>query len=309
MSRLPRIKVEGGDGWYHLHARVTGVRGEYLLEEAECRRELIGLLQRYAKLYQCEMVAFCVMGDHWHALMLFRARYEMNPDQLADIARSFYPGQTGQKFLKTWTDRHWQRFARRIFDVSEFMRNVQMAFARWYNRNHNRKGRFWAERFGSTLLEDEKSVLDCMLYIELNPVRAGIVTLPEDYKGSSEYLRSIGKSDWLMDISRILHADSEQQARRNYRHLLIWRGTEPTKENHASIPREIARQEEARGYKIRGVFLKKTAYLTESLAVGSAAFITDQLAKMRKKRYYLRRKNPVKPKNSPHCALRPQRNC
>jgi hypothetical protein len=307
MARLPRIKALDEQGWYHLHSRVAGVRGDYPLAEPACRRKLIELLRHFTSLYCCAMAAFCVMGNHWHAVIHFQAPFPMNNDDLLRIARKFYPGKSGEKKLAAWNDEQWKRFAARIFDVSEFMRNLQASFARWYNRTHNRQGRFWAGRFGSVLLEDERSVLDCMLYIELNPVRAGIATLPEDYQGSSEYLRSIGKSDWLMDIGRILHADSEKQSRREYRHLLYWRGTERTRENQAVIPKRVAREEEKRGYKVRGIFRKRIAHLTEGVVLGSSEFVNRHLTSVIDLGHYLRRRNPIRPCDSPHCVLRPQR--
>jgi hypothetical protein len=62
------------------------------------------------------------------------------------------------------------------------MRNIQSAFARWYNQTYDRRGRFWGGRFKSVYLQDSNAVLDCMLYVDLNPVRAGLVERPEDWK-------------------------------------------------------------------------------------------------------------------------------
>ena len=308
MSRLPRIKVNDGEGWYHLHARVAGVNGEYPLESAACRRKLVSLLEHFSRRYQCRMAAFSVMGNHWHAVMHFEAPRALENNELLQLARRFYPGENGKKLLSTWTDRDWARFASRVFDVSEFMRNVQSDFARWYNRNHNRRGRFWAERFGSVLLESEEAVLDCMLYIELNPVRAGIARLPENHRGSSSHLRAIGKADWLMPIGHILQARTEKLALKEYRALLIWRGTEPTKIKQAAIPRSVARRERERGYPVRGAYAKRVAYLTEGLVLGSSEFVKNQLDAAKKLGYYLRRRNPIQPQASPHCVLRPQQN-
>ncbi len=50
------------------------------------------------------------------------------------------------------------------------MGNVQSAFARWYNKTYQRRGRFWADRFKSVYLETTQAVQDCLLYVELNPV-------------------------------------------------------------------------------------------------------------------------------------------
>ncbi len=85
--------------------------------------------------------------------------------------------------------------------ISELMRSLQSKIARWFNYTHNRRGRFWLDRFKSVLLEDEKAMFDCLLYVELNPVRAGIVERPEDYDGSSLYCREMKEDKWMASIT------------------------------------------------------------------------------------------------------------
>ena len=88
--------------------------------------------------------------------------------------------------MALWPAKKWKRLEAWLFDVSEYMRNVQAAFARWYNRRAGRKGRFWAERFKATLLAGPEAVLECLRYVELNPLRAGLVAKPEEWEASSE---------------------------------------------------------------------------------------------------------------------------
>jgi hypothetical protein len=167
-----------------------------------------------------------------------------------------YPSKTSQMQIDEWSKEEWEHFRQRLFDVSELMRNIQAAFARWYNRNNQRRGRFWADRFKSVYLENEAAVLDCMLYVELNPVRAGLVERPEDWHGSSIFLRDIGKADWLMPLSEILDQPSEEKALIEFRWRMYHRGSVPTKPGQATIS-----QEAARGFATRGVYRKRLAYL------------------------------------------------
>jgi hypothetical protein len=51
---------------------------------------------------------------------------------------------------------------------------------------------------------DHKDAMDCLLYIELNAVRAGIVKRPEEYEGGSLYYREIKKDGWMMPLSKIV---------------------------------------------------------------------------------------------------------
>lgn len=56
---------------------------------------------------------------------------------------------------------------------------------RWFNDRHGRSGTLWEGRYKSTLIETERYLLACMVYIDLNPVRAGMVTQARDFAWSS----------------------------------------------------------------------------------------------------------------------------
>ena len=71
----------------------------------------------------------------------------------------------------------------RMSDVSEFMKTVKQRFSVWFNRNHRRYGTLWADRFKSVLVEGAGNPLQIMAgYIDLNPVRAGIIEDPKEYR-------------------------------------------------------------------------------------------------------------------------------
>ena len=65
-------------------------------------------------------------------------------------------------------------------NLSEFMHYVDGEFAKAYNRNHNRSGHFWGERFHSTVVEADSQLFNTIAYIELNAVKARIVKSPKD---------------------------------------------------------------------------------------------------------------------------------
>jgi len=72
-----------------------------------------------------------------------------------------------------------------IADLSEFMREIKVGFARYYNRRHNRRGYFWGDRFKSVIVEKGETLINCLAYIDLNPLRAGLVDRPEEYRWNS----------------------------------------------------------------------------------------------------------------------------
>jgi hypothetical protein len=70
-----------------------------------------------------------------------------------------------------------------MWDVSGFMKMLKQRFTQWYNGCRGRKGTLWEERFRSVLVEGAGQALAAMAaYIDLNPVRAGLVKDPKDYR-------------------------------------------------------------------------------------------------------------------------------
>ena len=83
------------------------------------------------------------------------------------------------------------RYTRRMHDLSEFMKSLLERFTRWFNRTHSRTGTLWEDRFKSVIVESGVAARTIAAYIDLNPVRAGIVEDPVDYRWSS-YGEAVG---------------------------------------------------------------------------------------------------------------------
>jgi putative transposase len=82
-------------------------------------------------------------------------------------------------------------FTYRMHSLSEFMKGFMQRFTQWFNRKHERSGGLWEDAFKSVLVEDGVASRTMAAYIDLNPVRAGMVTDPADYRWSS-YGEAIG---------------------------------------------------------------------------------------------------------------------
>jgi len=79
--------------------------------------------------------------------------------------------------------------------ISQVMQSVGRRYVQYINLNYHRSGTLWEGRHKSSLVDSETYVLACYRYIELNPVRAGMVSHPSDYHWSS-YQINAGLSPW-----------------------------------------------------------------------------------------------------------------
>jgi hypothetical protein len=132
--------------------------------------------------------------------------------------------------------------------MSEFMRNIQQAFTRWFNKNNQTSGFFWRDRFKSVILADEQSGVDCAMYVDLNPVRAGLQR-PKEWEGGATFLRSIEQDQGLLSLHELMDLPLAEDATRSYREMLYYRGNVPSKEKDAIIPDHILEREVDRGFK------------------------------------------------------------
>lgn len=82
--------------------------------------------------------------------------------------------------------------------VSRMMQTLGARYVRWFNTRHERSGTLWEGRFRASLVETDRYLLACMRYIELNPVRANIVSNPARYRWSSFAANALGMADPLV---------------------------------------------------------------------------------------------------------------
>jgi putative transposase len=83
--------------------------------------------------------------------------------------------------------------------VAEALHFVQSRYARYFCRKNSWKGHVWEGRYTSRIIADERYFLRCALYIENNPVKAGMITRAEDYPWSSSAFYTKGYQDSLTD--------------------------------------------------------------------------------------------------------------
>lgn len=100
------------------------------------------------------------------------------------------------------------------------MRDVGSRYAHHVNKIHHRTGTLWEGRHYSSLIQTERYLFTCYRYIELNPVRAGMVRHPSEYQWSSYTRNSQGDTDWLTPREEYMQLGNEPAERgRVYREL------------------------------------------------------------------------------------------
>jgi len=108
------------------------------------------------------------------------------------------------------------------------MKNLGQRYVQHVNRSYHRSGTLWEGRFRSCLAQSERYVLACYRYIELNPVRAGMVRHPRQYRWSSYRANAEGNgTSWLVPHRQYRELGRNDRARRDAYRALFRQSLEP----------------------------------------------------------------------------------
>jgi putative transposase len=209
--------LKGKPAIYHCLSRVVDRR--FVLGDAE-REQFVDYMRLYEKFCQVRILNFCVMSNHFHLLVEVPSPPEgrgadwsdekllrhlsclYSKPKLASIRWELelfrkQGNSAGAEALR-------ETFLRRLWDLSQFMKTLKQRFTRWFNKQHGRTGTLWEDRFDSILVEDGHAARTIAAYIDLNPVRAGIVSNPEDYRWCSFGEAVAGKQRAREGLQRVM---------------------------------------------------------------------------------------------------------
>ena len=116
------------------------------------------------------------MGNHFHLLVKVFPEYKFADVEIKKRYEDFYGDNRAFAYGQIPSLRE------KLSNLSEFVREIKVGFARYYNKRHNRRGYFWGDRFKSVIVEKGGTLINCLAYIDLNPLRAGLVDRPEEYR-------------------------------------------------------------------------------------------------------------------------------
>jgi len=262
-------------------------------DRPEARQAFIRFLKFYSSAYACEVATFVVMGNHYHLILKMKPFEELDKATLERHAAKIYPNTVEQ--TKLWTQAHWEQFNRRLFNLADLIRNIQQGFARWYNKSYGRRGRFWADRFKSTLLYGERSLVECMQYVDLNPIRAGMVERPEEYEYGAFALRAQMEDKGLADLRPLLSERTKAKAFEQYRSMVYLRGHVPSGEKGAAIKDAVLDGEMKMNFDLGTTGEKRDhfRFYVDGLVIGAKEKVLEWMENLQVSGVFRRRKNPV----------------
>ncbi len=194
MPRIARMIINDEPAVYHIISR-TALDG-LVIGDVE-NEFLAALIRRLSSVYFAEVLGFCLMGTHFHLLVRMCPGTEFTDNEIKRRFKLYY----GDDNKRELSQGQIPLFRLKWASLSEYVKEIKQGFSRFYNKLHNRKGFFWAERFKSVIVENGDTLINCLAYIDLNPVRAGIVKRPEEYRFCSlGYHVQTGNKDRFLSL-------------------------------------------------------------------------------------------------------------
>jgi len=210
---LPRSSYvrEGEEGVYHCFSRcvrrafLCGFDPLTLRDFSHRKAWLVERLRNLAAIFAIEVCAYAIMETHYHCVLrtrpdivalwsdwevatrwltLFPRHRDMNGSPLPPLEEEI-------RALADCPERI-ALLRKRLCSLSWFMGQLNESIARAANKEDKVKGRFWEARFKCQALLDEAAITACMVYVDLNPVRAGLAGTPEesDFTSIQERIRA-----------------------------------------------------------------------------------------------------------------------
>lgn len=199
MSR-PRLLGWQDENCYHIVSRTTGQ--DLLFGPAE-REQFALMMTKVAQFCAVEMLTWCCLSNHFHLLVRIprndQLKLQLRSDRsafLTHLTILYSPAevrtiaaeleqleQSAASDQQQQAQRLVESYLSRIGDLSNFVKELKQRFSIYYNDRHKRHGTLWSERFRSVLVENSAATLRTVAtYIDLNPIRAGLVEDPADYR-------------------------------------------------------------------------------------------------------------------------------
>ncbi|MFN0128492.1 MAG: transposase [Verrucomicrobiales bacterium] len=304
--RRPRLlaPTEFSYAVYHCVSRVVD-RGKVLGDKE--KEQFTKYMRLYSKLYGLRILTHCLMSNHFHILVEVPPRPEvlLTNQELIDLIRATLGDARADK-LASWfahcakhgndaaIKEERERWFSRMWNLASFMKVLKQRFSQWFNgtRATRRTGTLWEDRYRSVLVERGTALQAMAAYIDLNPVRAGLVSDPKDFRWSGYGEAMAGREEataglrWLAEhpsadgLAPAATPDSSSATVLAwYREQLYFKGQEIRDQDGTVVKRGFSEEEikaviEAGGRLPLTAFLRlRVRYFTDGAVLGSNAFV------------------------------------
>jgi len=216
------------------------------------RQWIVDRIKLLCSVFAVDLCAYAVMSNHYHIVVRINTARadEWTDEEVAHRWMRIFSGpllmhkylanadlascelKCIAELVATWR--------KRLANLSWFMRCINEPIARMANSEDHCTGSFWEGRFKSQALLDERALLACMAYVDLNPIRAAMATTPEqsDYTSVQERLKQ-PDSGCLAQFSEQGNVDTLPFNLREYLKLLDWGGREVKRNKRGHIPASV----------------------------------------------------------------------
>lgn len=205
-----------------------------------------------ASIFAVAVHAYAVMSNHFHLVIAVEPAMtgkwsdeEVAVRWLRLSSRATVPEFVLESRLATLLAQpeRLETLRERLGSLSWFMRYLNETIARRANREDDCTGRFWEGRFGCQALLDDTAVLGAMVYVDLNPIRAGTATTPEGSHHTSVRRRARSKRthfQQLLPMASSVRPQIPAMTTGQYLALVDWTGRSLHAGKTGSIPTHIA---------------------------------------------------------------------
>lgn len=176
------------------------------------RKWLVDRIKEVTSVFDINVCSYAIMSNHFHIVLRVGDTAEWPANRVLITWQSLYSLPVlCDRYLKgeIKTEAELRRvkefvaeFRARLMSVSWYMKAINEYIARMANEEDNCTGHFWESRFKCQALLDERALLTCMAYVDLNPIRAGMAKALCDSEYTSIQERIETKSTWLSSFGK-----------------------------------------------------------------------------------------------------------
>ncbi len=271
MPRIARFIRDNQPTVYHIITR-TALQGLPIKDRDN--DFLLGLIKKLSAFYFVDVLGFALLGNHFHLVIRMYPESEPTDDEIKERLQKYYGDELSV------TGELVSDYRKRLTNLGAYVKDIKQGFTRYFNNKYGRKGFFWGDRFKSMIVQDGLSLVNLLAYVDLNPIRAGIVKKPEDYRWCSlGYHAQTGNKENLLSIDFGMKEWNEfnpKEIVRKYRQFVYETGAVDAGKGKV-IDKKIVVKARKKGYKISRAerFRYRCRYFTDSGIIGGKDFVQE----------------------------------